>query len=59
MKTAQLLNYAFDRWTAGEGNLAELTVLYGSENEKRISAEMKGQKINFDNLSYSKIDSVK
>ena len=25
MKTAQLLNYAFDRWTPGEGNLAELT----------------------------------
>src|SRR5512141_79356 len=25
MKTAQLLNYAFDRWTRGEGNLAELT----------------------------------
>jgi oxepin-CoA hydrolase/3-oxo-5,6-dehydrosuberyl-CoA semialdehyde dehydrogenase len=24
MKTAQLLNYAFDRWTPGEGNLAEL-----------------------------------
>ncbi|HJR82810.1 MAG TPA: phenylacetic acid degradation bifunctional protein PaaZ, partial [Sphingomicrobium sp.] len=25
MKTAQLLNYAFDRWTPGEGQLAELT----------------------------------
>src|ERR687897_3188431 len=25
MKTAQLLNYALDRWTPGEGNLAELT----------------------------------
>lgn len=25
MKTAQLLNYAVDRWTPGEGNLAELT----------------------------------
>jgi oxepin-CoA hydrolase/3-oxo-5,6-dehydrosuberyl-CoA semialdehyde dehydrogenase len=25
MKTAQLLNYAFDRWTPGDGNLAELT----------------------------------
>lgn len=25
MKTAQLLNYAFDRWTPGEGNLTELT----------------------------------
>jgi oxepin-CoA hydrolase/3-oxo-5,6-dehydrosuberyl-CoA semialdehyde dehydrogenase len=24
MKTAQLLNYAFDRWTPGDGNLAEL-----------------------------------
>jgi oxepin-CoA hydrolase/3-oxo-5,6-dehydrosuberyl-CoA semialdehyde dehydrogenase len=24
MKTAQLLNYAFDRWTPGEGELAEL-----------------------------------
>ncbi len=24
MKTAQLLNYAFDSWTPGEGNLAEL-----------------------------------
>ena len=24
MKTAQLLNYAFDRWTPGEGQLAEL-----------------------------------
>ena len=24
MKTAQLLNYAFDRWTPGEGDLAEL-----------------------------------
>ena len=24
MKTAQLLNYAFDRWTPGEGNLAEI-----------------------------------
>ena len=24
MKTAQLLNYAFDRWTPGEGRLAEL-----------------------------------
>jgi len=23
--TAQLLNYVFDRWTPGEGNLAELT----------------------------------
>jgi hypothetical protein len=38
------------------GNLAKLTVLYGSENEKSISAEIKGQKINFNNLSYSKID---
>jgi hypothetical protein len=37
-------------------NLAELSVLYGSGNEKSISAEMKGQKINFNNLSYSKID---
>ena len=25
MKTAQLLNYAFDRWTPGEGELSELT----------------------------------
>jgi len=25
MKTAQLLNYAFDRWMPGEGQLAELT----------------------------------
>lgn len=25
MNTAQLLNYAFDRWTPGEGNLTELT----------------------------------
>ena len=25
MKTAQLLNYAFDRWAPGEGQLAELT----------------------------------
>ena len=25
MKTAQLLNYALDRWTAGEGNLAEIS----------------------------------
>ena len=24
MKTAQLLNYALDRWTPGEGNLAEI-----------------------------------
>jgi hypothetical protein len=40
-----------------KGNRAELTVLYGSENEKGgISAEMKGQKINFNNLSYAKID---
>ena len=39
-----------------KGNLAELTVLYGSENEKHISAEIKGQKINFNNLSYSRID---
>src|SRR6187401_3677019 len=25
MKTAQLLNYALDRWTPGEGNLAEIS----------------------------------
>jgi hypothetical protein len=39
-----------------KGSLAELTVLYGSESEKHFSAEMKGQKINFNNLSYSRID---
>jgi len=37
-------------------NLAVLAVLYGSENKERISAEMKGQTINFGNLSYSRID---
>jgi hypothetical protein len=53
-------NQKFSRALGGvykvKGNLAELTVLYGSENEKSISAEMKGQKINFDNLSYLKIN---
>jgi hypothetical protein len=39
-----------------KGKNAEFTVLYGSENEKRTSAEMKGQKINFNNVTYSKID---
>jgi hypothetical protein len=39
-----------------KGNVAELTVLYGSGNEKSISAEMNGQKINLNNLSYSKTD---
>lgn len=37
------------------GNLAELTVLYGSEDVKSIAAEMKGQEISFNSQTYSKI----
>ena len=38
-----------------KGNLAELSVLYGTENDKILSAELKGQDITFNNLSYSKL----
>jgi hypothetical protein len=47
---------AFGGVYAVRGNLAELTVLYGSENEKPVSAEIKGRKISFGKLSYSKVD---
>ncbi|HEX5171514.1 MAG TPA: hypothetical protein VFW11_20190 [Cyclobacteriaceae bacterium] len=40
-----------------KGNLAELSVLYGTENDKSMTAELKGQHIIFNNLSYSKLNS--
>jgi hypothetical protein len=53
-------NQKFSRALGGvynvKGNHAELTVIYGSENEKRMSADIKGHKINFGNLSYAKVD---
>lgn len=39
-------------------NLAELSVLYGTENAKGMSVELKGQEIIFNNLSYSKLSNV-
>ena len=39
-----------------KGDLAELSVLYGTENDKTLSAELKGQNITFNNLSYSKLN---
>jgi hypothetical protein len=39
-----------------KNGLAELIHLYGTEDQKNTSAELKGQKISFNNLSYSKIN---
>jgi hypothetical protein len=39
-----------------KGNLAELSVLYGTENDKSMTVELKGQHITFNNLSYSKLN---
>jgi hypothetical protein len=39
-----------------KGGLAELVVLYGTEDQKNASAELKGQEISFNNLSYSKVN---
>lgn len=53
-------NQKFSRASGGvystKGSRAELTVLYGSENKKNSFAQLQGQAINFNNLSYSKED---
>jgi hypothetical protein len=39
------------------GNRAALSVLYGTENDKSMSVELKGQQITFNSLSYLKLNS--
>ena len=39
-----------------KGNLAELSVLYGTEDDKSMSVELKRQHMTFNNLSYSKLN---